>query len=219
MRSIHSARVLAMSMGVLLIGSYADEAFSDNTLEPLPDIGEERLRQQASKIRIQYEGAETPDSVMFQSLVRRISERYVVDPERTIRKVRVNMKLDGDEEAVAFILVLQQEYKSLSSTKLKARKSILCNADPNRTREQLFGDVDATSDIELTLAASAHDEFIASLDPEYARKFSEWLDESKQGYHYYVFRAEASLESSTDDPITYYRDKCVQIESKLRTVQ
>lgn len=216
MRSTKSGKILALSIGLSLTCFGVNDVLSD---EVPTDSMQERLRQQAERTRHQFRGAETPDSIMFQSLIRRTSEQYVSDPERTIRNVKYDMRFSSDAEAVAFISILDQHHKNLSKNKLLLRKSILCTSTPYKSRKNLFNDVDLSWDRELSLAAFAYDEFVATLDPDYLERFSTWLEEAKQGYQYYVFKAESSFEGRADDPIAHYRDKCIQMDEKLRAEQ
>jgi hypothetical protein len=195
------------------------------TQDPDPPIPGPELDQpgpkehQADKVRYQFHESEVPDGVVFQSLLARVSDRYGGDSERTMRRVRNYMEFASDEEVLAFISLLDEKQKRLSTTKLQAARSIICHSDPDRTEQQMYRDVDTLSDIGISLSNYHYDEFLDSLDPEHSAKFSAWVEETKGGYQYYVFKAEESLRDRGQNPAAFYQDECSQIEERLRAVQ
>ena len=178
-----------------------------------------RNPHQADKVRHQYYEAEVPDGVVFQSLLTRVSDRYGGDTERTVRKVKNKMDFATDAETRRFISVLDEQQKHWSVSKLSARSAVICHSDPRRTKDQMFRDVDALSDISIPLANHSYDRFVASLDAQLAAKFSAWVTETKGGYQYYVFKAESALKEWEDNPATYYQEECSRIEGKLRVLR
>ena len=171
------------------------------------------------ELKVAYRGDNTPDGIIFQSLIRRMTSGYHSDPDRALKKVKRKMAIESDDDAVEFIRLLEMEHKKLSKAKTQAKHTFICGAQPGRKKSELFRDLDTLTSVEIDLAAVAYDQFSASLNPDKSSNLHNWIQETKAGFQYYVPSAEQITEKMGLDAVTHYRDQCIKIEQKLERMK
>ena len=171
------------------------------------------------ELKVDYRGDDTPDGIIFQSLIRRVTSGYQTDPDRALRKVKREMAVESDDNALKFIRLLEIEHKKLSEAKIRAEHTFICSAQPGRKKSELFRDLDTLTGVEIELAAFAYDEFSASLSPDKSFNLDNWIQETKAGFRYFVTSAEQMTEKMGLDAVTHYEDKCIKIEQKLARME
>ena len=169
----------------------------------------------AVELKVSYRGDNTPDGIIFQSLIRRIASGYQSNPDRTLMKVKMQMAIESDDEAVDFIRLLETAHQKLSKAKTQASHTFICGAQPGRTKSELFRDLDTLTSVEIDLTAVAYDDFSASLDPDTASNLDNWIQDTKSGFSYYVPSAEQVTEKMGVNALAHYRDRCIRLEQKL----
>lgn len=171
------------------------------------------------ELKVEYRGDDTPNGIIFQSLIRRIALGYQSDPDRTLKKVKREMAFETDYDAFEFISLLEKEHKELSKAKTLAKHTLTCGAQPGRSARELFGDLDTLTGIEIDLAAAAYDEFSASLNSDKSSNLDSWIQGSKAGFHYFVTSAEQITDKMGVDAVAHYKDQCIKIEQDLERMK
>ena len=167
------------------------------------------------EMKVEYRGDDTPDGIIFQSLIRRIATGYQSSPDRTLTKIKRNMAIESDVEALEFIGLFEMEHRKLVKAKTHAKHAYICVAQPGRSKSELFGDLDTLTAVEIDLAAAAYDDFSASLGPEKSSNLDSWIQKTKAGFQYYVPSAEQVTAKMGVDAVTHYKDQCKKIEQRL----
>lgn len=185
----------------------------------MPEAMEEEFakkKHQAEMIRHSYLDSDVPDGIVFQSLIGRISSRYGGDHERTVRKVKNSMSFVNDEETLSFILLIDEQQKRLRTTQLQSKQSKMCNLKSEKTKKDMFRDVEKLADLKMSSAENAYRKFLRSLDSQVGESFSAWIEKTKQGFQYTVFKAEATLDEKGKYPLAYYQIECAETMEKMR---
>lgn len=215
MKRVNSIVVLA------LLFSTQHSLAQDNweATKEMPEAMQKELakkKHQAEMIRHNYLESDVPDGIVFQSLIGRISFRYGVDHERTVWRVKNSMRFVSDEEALSFILLIDEQQKRLRTTQLQTKQSMMCKLDSEKTKQGMFRDVDKLADVKMSSAEKAYRKFLRSLDSQIAESFSAWIEKTKGGFQYIVFKAEAALEEKGKHPLAYYQVECTKTMQELR---
>ena len=175
-----------------------------------------RLHQQ-EMIRHTYVDSDVPDGIVFQSLVKRVSARYGGDEERTLRIVRHSMGFSSDEETLSFVALIDEQQKKLRTTQLQNKLSIMCDLESEKTKQVMFHDVDMLADLKISSSDEAYRAFSRSLDAQTAQSFTAWVEKTKKGFQYTVFKAESALQEKGESPLAFYQIECAKAISALRT--
>lgn len=207
---VHCFTILLISPAVIAQGK------PDGAISPERAI---QQANQAANTRHAFRGSAMPDGLAFQTILHKVSNRWGGVPWRTVHKIKYGMQFDSDEEAWAFIAILDDEHAKLSRTFLEARDTVLCHSKVARTKQQMFREVNSLKDMGIDLSAAAYDEFLVSLSSDYADRFDAWIQDGKRGASAYYFQAESSLAVQGKMPLAYYQDECFKIDQKLKHAQ
>lgn len=175
-----------------------------------------KKKHQAEMIRHKYVDSDVPDGIVFQSLIGRISSRYGGDHERTVRKVKNSMKFISDEEALSFISLIDEQQKRLRTTQLRTKQSMMCSLGSEKTKQDMFRDVDKLSDLKMSSSEKAYRKFLRSLDSPVAEPFAAWIEKTKGGFQYIIFEAEVTLKEKGKQPLAYYQNECAKATQRMR---